>query len=112
MRLTILLVIVAAAALALTNPTMADFETFAADQLEDVLQREAGESALGQALAGAGARIAGSYVDRVADRKDYVLYSLYTIDLDGPGQEANDWRFLGLGGRFVELHRPEAASER
>ncbi len=111
MQLSVLLLMVAVLALAFTNPAMGDFETFAEAHLETVLVREMGDSVLGRALAGAGAGIAGAHVERITERTDYVLYSLYTVDLDGSADEADDWRFLGIGGQFVELQRPASLRE-
>ncbi len=107
MRLSILVLMVAAIGLAFTNPTMAGFEAFAEQHAEAFLVKETGGPALGRALAGAGAGIAGSYLDRLAEREDYVLYSIYTVDLSTAPRDTSQWRILGIGGRFVELERPE-----
>ena len=107
MRTLAALLLLAALVLAVLNPDRAAFQTFAEAQSERLLRQETGASVLGRALAGAGARLAGSYVGRRAERQNYLLFSTYTVDLDGPEQEAGDWRFLGIAGCFVELHRPE-----
>ena len=112
--LLLLLVCVALVVLAATNPQMDDFEAFAADQLEGrlegQLQERTGGSALGRRLAGAGADIASQYLDRVATRENYVVASVYAVDLDGRDANELEWRFLGIGGRFFPLEGPEQGS--
>lgn len=109
-RLLLILVAVALVALAVTNPHMDDFETFASDYLEkelqDEIQKRTGSSALSRLLAGAGARLAGPHLDRVVTRGNYFVASTYTVDLDGEQADKMEWRFLGIGGRFVPLETP------
>ncbi len=106
-RLTSILIIALLGVLVATNPGMDAFSEFVAEQSERILRRETGDSPLGRALAGAGAGLAGSYVERVTERRTYLLFSTYTIDLDGTTDESYEWRFLGVAGRFFELESPE-----
>lgn len=99
----LLLICVALVVLAVTNPQMYDFQDFVEAQSEDLIQRRTGESALGNALAGAGSGIAATYVNRFADRTDYIVCSVYTIDPDGEENNAAEWRFLGIADRFIVL---------
>ena len=108
---TLLLLIVLAVLLAIFNPDMAEFKTFVRDRAELLLQRETGESALGRALSGAGASFVGEYVDRVTERTNYFVFSTYTIDLDGPDEEGEEWKFLGIATQFIELNRPDFVEE-
>jgi hypothetical protein len=111
--LLLLIVAIAIVALAFMNPQMNDFETFAADHLEtelaDQIQERTGasDSGLGGLLARAGAGIASQYLDRVATRDNYVVASVYTVDLDGPDASKLEWEFLGIAGRFIPLEVPE-----
>jgi hypothetical protein len=73
-----------------------------------MIRREAGDSALGRALSGAGANLAGDYVDRITDRKNYFVFSTYTIDLDGPDEVGNEWEFLGIADQFIQTEQPES----
>ena len=110
--LVLLLVGVGLVLLAILNPRMDDFEEFAAkhlraqavDRLEDRLGTE---SALGQVLAGPGVDLASQYLDRFATRKNYVVASVYTVDLDGPKSDELEWRFLGAADRFFPLEGPQ-----
>lgn len=95
------LLAVALFALAALNPGMAAFESFVEEQSEQILRKEAGDSALGKALSGAGAALAGSYVSKITERDNYLVCSFYTLDVDRDG--APDRRFLGLANRFFEL---------
>jgi hypothetical protein len=98
--------------LAILNPQMDDFEDFAAKhlraQVADRLEKRLGnESTLGRLLAGPGMDLASRYLDRFSTRKNYVVASVYTVDLDGPDANELEWRFLGIGGRFVPLEGPQ-----
>lgn len=108
MKTGLVVTLLALLALYLFNPSMDDFKVFVEGQSERILQRELGDGMLGRALSGAGSRLAGSYIDRVTEREDYFIFSTYTIDLDGAEADKEEWRFLGIGGRFVELDRPAA----
>lgn len=106
-----LVAILAVIALAFFNPGMDEFRTFIRAQAEGMIEREAGGTPLGEALSGAGGRLAERYVDRVTDRRNYFIFSTYTIDIDGAESDAEDWKFLGLAGQFVELDRPASMEE-
>lgn len=106
MRTGLVVAILAVIALAFFNPGMDEFRTFIRTQAEGMIQQETGDTAVGRALSGLGGSLAGQYVDRVTDRNNYVVFSTYTIDLDGPESEDEDRRFLGIAGRFFELDRP------
>lgn len=108
-RLISLLVVVLLGVLVVTNPGMDAFSDFVAEQSERILQQETGDSPLGRALAGAGGGLAGSLVERVTERRTYLLFSTYTIDPGGTADDASEWRFLGIAGRFFELESPEDA---
>jgi len=91
-----------------TNPGMDAFATFVGEQSERILRNETGDTPLGRVIAGAGAGLASSYVDRVTTRQSYLLFSTYTLDLSGtPNDGDYDWRFLGIGGQFIELDHPD-----
>lgn len=96
-------------ALAIFNPGMEQFQAFVRDRAEFAIEEETGGSMLGRALSGAGASIAGEYVQRVTDRENFYIFSTYSIDLDGSGGQ-EEWKFLGIAGQFVELERPEAVN--
>lgn len=97
-----------AASLALFNPNMEAFRTFAAERAESLLLEETGDSMLGRLLSGAGGDLTAAYVERITERNDYLFFSTYTIDLDGRESDQNHWRFLGIAGQFLELERPAA----
>ncbi|MEM1128250.1 MAG: DUF4359 domain-containing protein [Bacteroidota bacterium] len=106
MRVFLVLLGVALGYLAFSNPDMADFTTFVETQSEEIILQETGDGVLGRVLSSAGSSLAGSYVDRVTEQKNYVLFSVYTVDLDGSRSEEEHWRFLGIAGRFLELEEP------
>jgi hypothetical protein len=112
MRTGLVALIIVVLALIWFNPDMADFKGFVGTQSERLLQHETGESELGGLLSQAGGALAGAFVDRIADRDNYLLFSTYTIDFDGAEADANEWRFLGIAGFFLELQQPEALEER
>jgi hypothetical protein len=94
-------------ALAILNPDMRDFRDHVEDTIGDRIAEETSSSALKQLGAGAVAFLA----EQVSVRKNYLLFSTYTIDLDGPDREGNDWHFLGVGGIFVQLREPDDRSD-
>lgn len=116
MRIGIIVAGLLAILLAAYNPGMDDFTAFVESETEVILQGRLGESPLGRALAGAGAGMIRVIVERVTERTNYFVFSTYTIDLAAMGgvprvaDDSNEeaWRFLGVAGRFVELHRPES----
>lgn len=108
MRKAIPIAILCFIVLALLNPGMNDFRLFVQRQSEVVIRQEAGEGPLVDLLAGAGSRLASDHIHRITDRRNYVIFSTYTIDLDGREAEKDEWRFIGIAGQFVETHRPES----
>ena len=111
MRTGLVVAVLAVIALAFFNPGMDEFRTFIRTQAEGMIQRETGDTALGRALSGVGGNLAGQYVDRITDRNNYFVFSTYTVDLDGNESEDEDWRFLGIAGRFFELDRPASVDK-
>jgi hypothetical protein len=109
MRTASVVLIVLLIALAWFNPGMDAFKEYVETRSERILEKEAGDSALGRALAGAGGALAGAYVDRITERTNYVLFSTYTIDFDDE-EDGDEWRFVGIAGRFIELHEPDTES--
>lgn len=106
MRVLGLLIIAAAIVLAALNPDMNDFAQFAEEQSEQLIRQETGDSEWGDILSGVGSRLAAGYIQRITDRKNYIFFSTYTIDLDGPESQGEEWRFLGIADHFLELERP------
>ena len=107
MRTSLALFLVLLAVLAFTNPGMDEFKDFAEAQSEQLLLRETGDTGLGRFLSRLGGSLAGSLVDRVTERANYGVASVYTIDLDPEVAEGDEWRFLGIAGQFLELERPD-----
>jgi hypothetical protein len=89
-------------ALAVLNPEMRDFREHVEGTIGDRLSEETDSSALRRLGAGAVALLA----EQISVRNNYFLFSTYTIDLDGPDREDNDWHFLGVGGFFIQLREP------
>jgi len=96
-------VLAIAIAMAVLNPSMDDFRTHVEDTIGDRIAAETKSDALQRFGAGAIALLA----EQVTVRKNYFLFSTYTIDLDGPDHTGNDWQFLGVAGTFLQLREPE-----
>lgn len=90
------------------NPDMAAFESYVEDRSEEILLRETGDTGFGRFLSEIGGALAGTFVEGITEHNDYFLFSTYTLDFDGEEDEGEEWRFLGIGGQFIELERPEA----
>lgn len=97
--LSILLVVLIA-----TNPGPERFERFVEQRVAEAVAAEVPEAG---PLGRLGGQLAGRLVRQNVERDNYVLFSVYTLRLPAAGIE-QDWRFLGVGGFFVETQRPEA----
>jgi hypothetical protein len=106
----LLLLAALALVLFLTNPEPDDFQEFAREQSGELfrgqLGAEVGEGPFGRILGSLAGDATAALVDRLAERDDYLVASVYTLDLDGPNSTEDEWRFLGIAGQFVELQRP------
>lgn len=111
MRTGIVAAVLGVIALTIFNPGMDQFRLFIADQAETVILEETGDNLLGRALSGAGGSLAGQYIDRITVRDNFILFSTYTIDLDGREEGEEHWSFLGIAGQFLELERPASVEE-
>lgn len=106
MRTGIVVLVLALIALALFNPDMEDFQLFVETHTEELIQDQVGEGPLSDVLSALGSGFAGEHVDEITTRRNYFIFSTYTIDLDETDR-GGDWRFLGMAGQFLELERPE-----
>ena len=94
--------------LALTNPSRDAFADFVEENVAEQIASEAVDMPGGGILGDLGGLAASRIARNVARRDNYVVASVYTLDLDGRTSEAKDWTFLGIGTQFIELHRPES----
>lgn len=108
MRTGLVVALLGVIALAIFNPGMDTFRVFIGERAEQIIVDETGDSSLGRALSEAGGSLAGQYVDRITERDNYIIFSTYTIDLDGRDSDEEQWSFLGIAGQFLELERPDA----
>ncbi len=114
MRLLLVLLLVAAVALFVTNPDEDDFEAFVEDVVSEQVEGAAGLATggvLGGVLGEVGGMLTGRLARRYADRDNYGLFSVYTLDFDGRARDEEEWRFLGIGSVFVELERPASLED-
>lgn len=108
-RLFLVALLVIAGFLAWTNPDEEAFRDFAEEELEELAAHELGDTELGRLLAGVGAGLAGAYIEQITRRRSYLVYSTYTVPLTD--REEDEWVFLGIAGRFLELEHPEVLRE-
>lgn len=106
MKKGLLILLVIAGGLVVTNPGMEAFTTFVEDYTEARLKETTGDGVLGGALARAGGAITAGSAPTVTDRTTYGVASLYAVDPDG--DDVVEWRFLGIGGQFIALRTPES----
>ena len=95
------------AVLAFTNPDAEAFQDYVQARSEEVLRRETGDGALGRLVSRLGSSVTGALAGNIGERHNYVLFSTYTIDLDGDDR----WRFVGIGGHFFEWEAPAALQD-
>ena len=109
MRTAVVALLIILIALAWSNPDQPAFQAFVERHSEQILLDELdeeGDSAVGRALAGAGGALAGAVIDRVTVRRNFIVFSTYTIDLDTRDGDEDAWKFVGLAGRFLETQNP------
>lgn len=107
MRTGIVVAMLAVIALAIFNPDIADFQRFVTTQTESVIRDEIGDGMLSEALARFGSGLAGQHVDEVTERRNFIVFSTYSVDLDGDRDTEEEWRFVGIAGQFFQTHAPE-----
>jgi hypothetical protein len=111
MPVVLVVLAVVGALLLSTNPGPEAFERFVAEEVSREVQAlPGGVTELPGVLGDLGA-VGGAALGRLARsqarRDNYHVASVYTLDLSGGRREGEQWRFLGILGRFVELERPE-----
>lgn len=97
--------------MALFNPTEDDFRSFVTERASEAVSdhaRSAGGSLFAGVVGSVGGTLAGAVASRAVRRDSYVMFSIYTIDIDGPERNGEEWRFLGLAKQFIPLSRPES----
>ncbi len=107
MRTLLAVLAMALIALAWANPDLDAFREYVEARSERFLLHETGDSAVGRALSGAGGALAGALAGHVAERRNYVVFSTYTLDFDSAEATEQEWRFVGVAGWFFETRRPE-----
>ncbi|MFT5143301.1 MAG: hypothetical protein ACI80V_000498 [Rhodothermales bacterium] len=91
-----------------SNPSKDEFEDYVQSRVEDRLKGEnPNQRRLGRMLTEMGSSIVGSLAARTAERKDFLLFSLYAVDIGADGDPDESWRFVGIGGTFIEISSPE-----
>ena len=109
---TLLLLVIAAVLLAVFNPDTDDFRAFVQDNAATMAGEQIGGGDVGRVLGSVGGSLAADAAMRVTRRDNYYVWSVYTVDFDGPTGTDNEWRFLGIATQFIELHRPKALAGR
>ena len=105
--------------LVVLNPNEEDFSVFMSDTAAEVMgdagaaAGEAGGGALGfltERLGREAGEAAGSELGRRAsglfERSNYVLGSVYTLDLNGR-REGGEWTFVGVASQFFPISEPD-----
>ncbi len=104
MRLLLLLALVVV--LAVTNPGPDAFAEFAEDNVAEQIGAMAEALPAGGLLGDLGGMAAGRIIRRFADRDNYLVASVYTLDFDGRAREGEEWKFVGIATLFFEIQRP------
>jgi hypothetical protein len=110
----LLFLLVVGGTLALFNPGPDDFATFVTERTRDVVDEEAralGGNLFGSVAGALAGEVAGALAGGSVARHNYLLFSTYSLDLNGMREEGGEWRFLGIGGQFFELGRPAMLEE-
>jgi uncharacterized protein DUF4359 len=92
----------------ISNPSKEAFEEYVQSRVEERLSQEnPDQRRLGRLLTEMGSSIVGSLAARTTERRDFVVFSLYAVDIGADGDPDESWRFLGIGGTFFEISSPE-----
>ncbi|MFT4605942.1 MAG: hypothetical protein ACI9W4_002687 [Rhodothermales bacterium] len=91
------------------NPTPERFERYVEQRVEQRLSKDGGtENRLGRLLTEMGSSVVGSLAARVSKRKNFQIFSIYTVDVGGDGNPDEGWKFLGIAEQFIELSGPDS----
>ncbi len=90
-----------------TNPSREEFEAYVQHRVEEKLGEDDEGGHLGRIMTDLGSQVVGSLAARISERSTFGLFSLYTVDVGADGNPDEDWRFLGVGGSFVEISSPD-----
>ena len=106
---SLLFVLIVLGTLALFNPSPDDFTAFVQERAQDVVTehgRAAGGALFGSVAGALAGEVAGALAGGSMERHNYLLGSVYALDLNGMEEEGGEWRFVGIGGQFFEVERP------
>ncbi len=104
MKKTVIILLVVALGLALTNPDKEDFKEYVAKNLQKELVKKGDKDAVSRIfkpLADGLAQLGGSLSSAFAHRENYYLFSVFTL---GPDGEQDVPRYLGIGKMFFRLN--------
>jgi len=93
-------------ALVYTNPGMEAFEAHVEDEAATLIRNEVGsDSWLGDALGTLAGSALADRADEYTTRTNYLVASVYEVDLDRDDRPELKW--LALGNRFIQLEAEE-----
>ncbi len=87
----------------LSNPDMNDFREYVEEESRRMIQEGVNAPGLGDALSQAGSQLAEAFVDNMTKRNNYYIFSTYEIDLTPRNRSDEPYKFLGIGGSFINL---------
>lgn len=111
MKTFLILLLVVAAILFLSNPSRADFREYLKTKTQQQVEEKTGRGILGRTLSGIGSSMLSERAEQLTERQNYYVFSTYTIDLDGPDRNEQQWKYLGILKQFVPLQKPAALSK-
>lgn len=107
--LRIIVLLGVGAVLFVLNPKPEKFERYVERRVEQRFNEEgANANRLGRLLTDMGSSVVGSLAARVSDRKNFQLFSIYSVDIGGDGDPDEAWKFLGVAGQFIEISSPDS----
>jgi biotin-(acetyl-CoA carboxylase) ligase len=108
---TIVLLLIIGFGLNVTNPSKNEFIDFASAQIKKKypdldFNAKLNGSGLEKMIAGFGNMIITNFLNEATTRKDYVMFSIYELDMKMArdfGVEAKNMKILGIAGNFFPL---------
>jgi len=98
MKKSLIILVLVAALLYVTNPSKEDFSDWTKARMEERMEESAKENGIQEALSGTLSEIGSAVGAMFTEEKNYYLFSIYTVDLG-----KKEYSYLGVFKVFIPL---------
>lgn len=102
MKRALPIIILLLAGLYFLNPNRDDFKSFVQDRLHEEIEKSGNDSEISDFLEGSASTLAAGVVERMTERKDFLLFSIYEIPMAD-----KDYKYLGVCKLFIPLQEKQ-----